>query len=56
MTKIAYRRVAVDSIDIFYREGGRSVERSCTPFCGTAFQLEATCSAISCRSSPTDFT
>jgi len=24
MTKIAYRRIAVDSIEIFYREAGRS--------------------------------
>jgi hypothetical protein len=53
MTKIAYRRIAVDSIEIFYR---RPVARTLLhSFCCTAFQLQATCSAISFRSSPTDF-
>ena len=27
MTKIAYRRITVDSIEIFYREAGRSASR-----------------------------
>ena len=52
MTTIAYRRIAVDGIEIFYREAGRSNAPALLLLHG--FQLQATCSAISFRSSPTD--
>jgi hypothetical protein len=53
MTKVAYRRMAVDRIEIFYREARRSNAPKLLLLHG--FQLQATCSAISFRCSPTDF-
>ena len=53
MTKIAYHRIVGDSIEIFYREAGRSNAPAFLLLHG--FATASQCSAISFRSSPADF-